>query len=131
MSPSEALNTKPGNDKATILIVDDENGIREFLCTYLKSKSFKVLSAASGEDALHVWEQERDHIRLLLTDVVMPGINGKDLADKLRAERPDLRVIFMSGYLPEEIAEETLGSTFFKKPFHPAELLDAIREALH
>jgi two-component system, cell cycle sensor histidine kinase and response regulator CckA len=131
MSPSEALNTKPGNDKTVILVVDDENGIREFLCTYLKSKSFSVLSASSGEDALQLWEHERDRVQLLLTDIVMPGINGKDLADKLRSDRPDLRVIFMSGYLPEEIAEETLGSTFFKKPFHPVELLDAIREALH
>src|SRR5688572_22032560 len=131
MSPAEALNTKPGNDRSVILLVDDENGIREFLCTYLKSKSFKVLSAASGEDALRVWSETADSIDLLLTDIVMPGINGKDLADRLRGERPDLRVIFMSGYLPEEIAEETLGATFFKKPFHPAELLEAIRACLH
>jgi FixJ family two-component response regulator len=66
-----------------------------------------------------------------LTDVVMPGINGKDLADRLKEERAELEVIFMSGYLPEDIAEETLGSTFFKKPFHPVELLHAIRTALH
>jgi two-component system cell cycle sensor histidine kinase/response regulator CckA len=131
MSPAEALNTQPGNDKSVVLVVDDENGIREFLCTYLKSKSFVVLSAESGEDALRIWAEEDGRIDLLLTDVVMPGINGKDLADRLQSERPDLRVIFMSGYLPEAIAEETLGSTFFKKPFHPAELLEAIREILH
>jgi FixJ family two-component response regulator len=60
----------------------------------------------------------------------MPGINGKDLADRLRVECPTLRVIFMSGYLPEEIAEETLGGIFFKKPFHPADLLQAVRETV-
>lgn len=131
MSPSEALNTKPGNDKAVVLVVDDENGIREFLFTYLSSKSFRVLVAGSGEEALEVWASHKNDIDLLLTDVVMPGINGKDLADRLKDDRPDLKVIFMSGYLPEEIAEETLGSTFFKKPFHPVELLAAIRQALH
>lgn len=131
MSPSEALNTKPGNDKAVILVVDDENGIRDFLCTYLTSKSFRVLPASSGEEALEVWAERKGEIDLLLTDVVMPGINGKDLADRLKEERPDLNVIFMSGYLPEEIAEETLGARFFKKPFHPVELLAAIRSALH
>lgn len=131
MSPAEALNTKPGNDKSVILVVDDENGIREFLCTYLRSKSFKVLAAACGEEALQVWSENLGEIDLLLTDVVMPGLNGKDLADRLRKECPGLRVIFMSGYLPEEIAEEALGSSFFKKPFHPAELLQAIRESLH
>jgi two-component system, cell cycle sensor histidine kinase and response regulator CckA len=131
MSPAEALNTVPGNDKWVILVVDDENGIREFLCTYLKSKSFKVLSAASGEDAMRIWDDEDGKIDLLLTDVVMPGINGKDLADRLKSQRPDLSIIFMSGYLPEEIAEEALGDRFFKKPFHPTELLEAIRETLH
>jgi DNA-binding response OmpR family regulator len=130
MSPSEALNTTPGNDKAVVLVVDDESGIRDFLCTYLKSKSFCVLPAASGEAALELWADRRDEIDLVLTDVVMPGINGKDMADRMKRERPGLKVIFMSGYLPEEIAEETLGSTFFKKPFHPIELLEAIRMAL-
>ncbi len=130
MTPAEALNTQPGNAKSVILVVDDEKGIREFLCTYLKSKSFKVLTAGSGEEALDLWQEEGASIDLLLTDIVMPGINGKDLADRLKQERPDLRIIFMSGYLPEEIAEETLGGTFFKKPFQPSELLDAIRNAI-
>jgi two-component system, cell cycle sensor histidine kinase and response regulator CckA len=131
MGPAEALNTKPGNGKHVILVVDDESGIRDFLSTYLRSKSFKVHSAESGEQALRIWDQEKGRIDLLLTDVVMPGINGKDLADRLRLECPTLRVIFMSGYLPEEIAEQTLGAVFFKKPFHPNELLTTIREILH
>lgn len=113
-----------------ILVVDDESGIRDFLHTYLTSKSFKVIAAGSGEEALDLWADHKEEINLVLTDVVMPGINGKDMAERMREERPDLKVIFMSGYLPEEIAEETLGSTFFKKPFHPVELLEAIRQGL-
>jgi DNA-binding response OmpR family regulator len=130
MSPSEALNTTPGNHKTVILVVDDESGIRDFLQTYLTSKSFKVIAAASGEEALDLWAEQKDEIDLVLTDVVMPGINGKDMAERMREEKRGLKVIFMSGYLPEEIAEETLGSTFFKKPFHPIELLEAIRQGL-
>lgn len=131
MSPAEALNTKPSNGRRVILVVDDEIGIREFLATYLSSKDFKVLTADCGATALYVWEEEEKRIDLLLTDIVMPGINGKLLAERMVAEKPDLNVIFMSGFLPQEIAEETLNHKFFKKPFHPAELLEAIREALH
>ena len=131
MSPAEALNTKPRNGRNVILIVDDESGIREFLATYLSSKDFKVLTAASAEDAMRVWQDHLSEIDLLITDIVMPGMNGKDLATHLRMERPSLKVIFMSGYLPEEVAEEALDGIFFKKPFHPAELLVAIQQSLH
>lgn len=131
MSPAEALNTKPGNGKRVILIVDDEPGIRDFLATYLTHKNFKVLTADCAATALHVWEENGKKVDLLLTDVIMPGINGKVLAERMMQEKPELKVIFMSGYLPQEIAEETSGFTFFKKPFHPGELLEAIRNALH
>lgn len=131
MSPAEALNTKPGNGKKVVLVVDDESGIREFLAVYLTSKDFKVLTADCGATALYVWEDQGKRIDLLVTDIVMPGINGKVLAERLLAEKPELKVIFMSGYLPREIAEETLNHTFFKKPFHPSELLEAIRKVLH
>jgi two-component system cell cycle sensor histidine kinase/response regulator CckA len=131
MSPAEALNTTPRKAEYVILVVDDEVGIREFLAAYLESKDFKVLMAACGEEALELWAEWRDRIELLITDIVMPGINGKVLSEKLVAEKPSLKVIFMSGYLPEEIAEETLEGTFFKKPFHPFELLEAIRASAH
>lgn len=131
MSPAEAFKTKPGNGKHVILVVDDESGIREFLATYLTNKSFKVLTADCAATALHVWEENEKKVDLLLTDVIMPGINGKLLAERMIREKPSLKVIFMSGYLPQEIAEETSGFTFFKKPFHPGELLEAIRTALH
>jgi two-component system, cell cycle sensor histidine kinase and response regulator CckA len=131
MSPAEALNTQPGNPQRVIMVVDDESGIREFLAAYLQSKDFKVFTAASAEEACRLWPQIRSDVDLLITDIIMPGMNGKLLAEKLQEDNPGLEVIFMSGYLPEEIAEETLGGTFFRKPFHPHELLKAIREALH
>jgi two-component system cell cycle sensor histidine kinase/response regulator CckA len=131
MSPAEAMNTAPGNGHLKILVVDDERAICDFLATYLKTKNFKVLTACSGEDALDVWEEHNKKFDLLLTDVVMPGINGKALADRLRAEKPGLKVIFMSGFLPEEVDEEIIGEVFLNKPFPPGELLQAIRSVMH
>lgn len=112
-----------------ILIVDDESGIRDFLGAYLRANDFKVVAAASGEEALELWEEHRTEIQVVITDIVMPGINGKALADRLRARLPQLPVIFMSGYLPEEIAEDALDGVFFKKPFTPGDLLEAVRSA--
>jgi DNA-binding NtrC family response regulator len=131
MTAAEALNTKPGNHRSVILVVEDEPGIREFLCTYLTSKSFKVLTAPDAERALEIWQARSGEIDLLLTDMVMPGLNGKELAAKLLIDRPELKVIYMSGYSPCEYSGETPSGIFFKKPFHPVELLETIREILH
>jgi two-component system cell cycle sensor histidine kinase/response regulator CckA len=131
MSPAEALNTTPDKRKNVILVVDDEPGIREFLAAYLNTKDFKVFTAASAEDALNQWPDLRDQVNLLITDIVMPGMNGKALAGELLKDKPDLKIIFMSGYLPEDIAEETLTGTFFKKPFNPNEFLETVRKILH
>jgi two-component system, cell cycle sensor histidine kinase and response regulator CckA len=113
-----------------ILIVDDEGGIREFLKTFLQAKDFEVISASSGEEALDLWNEHGAEIDLVITDIVMPGIDGKTLADRLRANRRDLPIIFISGYVPEEIAEETLDGAFFKKPFSPLDLLNTMEELL-
>jgi two-component system cell cycle sensor histidine kinase/response regulator CckA len=131
MSPAEAMNTTPSNGRKIILVVDDEQGIRDFLATYLKTKNFKVFAAASGPEAIKVWEEQDGHVHLLLTDMIMPGMNGKQLADQLEAQKPGLKVIFMSGFLPQEIGEEYLNHLFLKKPFHPNELMEAIGLELH
>ncbi|MGV3774519.1 MAG: response regulator [Verrucomicrobiales bacterium] len=129
MSPAQAMLTTPNGSKKTILVVDDEPGIREFLDTFLKSKSFRVLLAEDGLDAMQVWSSQRDNIDILLTDIVMPGMAGTDLAQRLLEAKPTLKVLYMSGYLPVEIAEEQLsGFKFLRKPFHPSELLNALRE---
>jgi two-component system, cell cycle sensor histidine kinase and response regulator CckA len=113
-----------------ILVVDDESGIREFLKTLLLTRDFQVISAGSGEEALELWNEHGTKIDLVITDIVMPGIDGKTLADRLRASQPKLPIIFISGYLPERIAEATLDGPFFKKPFGPFELLGKVEEML-
>src|SRR5688572_14545196 len=120
MSPAEAFNTKPGNSQRVILVVDDESGIGEFLAAYLQSKDFKVFTAASAEEALNLWGEIRSKVSLLITDIIMPGLNGKLLAEKLMAEKPTLKVIFMSGYLPEEVAEEKSWRQLLPKAISPA-----------
>ena len=131
MSPAQAFNSKPGNGKHLILVVDDEPGMREFLSLYLRSKNFQVLLAADPVAATEHWEKHRGKIELLLTDVVMPNMNGKELADLFLKECPDLKVIFMSGFLPQDLPEEDLPFPVFKKPFHPSDLLKTIHELLH
>lgn len=110
-----------------ILIADDECGIREFLAAYLRANSFEVLPVGSAEEALRAWEERRDEVELLITDMVMAGLDGKTLADRLRSEAPSLPVIFMSGHLPEDISEQMLDGAFFKKPFSATELLATVK----
>jgi DNA-binding NtrC family response regulator len=129
MSPAQAMQTTPNGSKKTILVVDDEQGIRDFLLIFLKSKSFRVLTAQDAQEAISIWEREKDHIDILLTDIVMPGMTGADLGARLLGEKPSLKVLYMSGYLPTEIAHEQLsGHPFLRKPFHPNELLTTLRE---
>ena len=109
-----------------ILIVDDEPGIRDFLEVFFRGKGYPVVTAASAEEALDRWEEQQSEINAVITDIVMPGMDGKMLGEKLRAERSDLPVFYMSGYLPEEIAVETLNGPFFKKPFNPLDLANEV-----
>jgi two-component system cell cycle sensor histidine kinase/response regulator CckA len=112
-----------------ILVVDDEPGMREFLAAFFRAYDLQVFTAASAEEALSIWEKKASEINAVVTDIVMPGMNGKALAEKLRSDRPTLKIIFMSGYLPAEIAEEALDGVFFKKPFNPSDLLAALQDA--
>ena len=105
----------------TILLVEDEEMLREFVSTALTSLGYHVLSAANGQEALEVWATKRADIDLLLTDVVMPeSISGRDLAHKLIMEKPDLKVIFTSGYSAELIGpefEQEKEHGFLSKPY--------------
>ena len=112
-----------------ILVVDDEPGMREFLAAFFRAHDLPVLTAGTAEEALNVWEKKAAEINTVVTDIVMPGMNGKALAERLRSDRPTLKIIFMSGYLPAEIAEEALDGVFFKKPFNPSDLLTAVQSA--
>ena len=120
-----------GNE--TILLVEDESAVRELTHMILSGRGYSVLEALNPQDAERLAESYGSEIHLLLTDVVMPGISGRDLARKLTARHPNLRVLYMSGYTYNVIAEDgTLeeGLSFLQKPFTPQILTQKVRETL-
>lgn len=121
-------------EKVTILVVEDEEMLREFVGEALGIHGYRVLTAANGRDALKVWSEHRDEIDLLLTDVVMPeSMSGRQLAHTLIVEKPDLKVIFTSGYSAEllgEDFEQEKRYRFLPKPYLPDRLASAIAEHL-
>jgi CheY-like chemotaxis protein len=118
----------------TILVVEDEDAVRLLVVNLLERHGYTVLQAASGVDALEVWQRARDQIDLLLTDLVMPGgVTGRELAERLRADRPALEVVYTSGYSTEETGPgEALidGLNFVQKPYRPDKLMRTIRDQL-
>ncbi len=117
----------------TILIVDDNASIRQLIVETLKPLGYNCLEAASGEDAISVIRKYSGKIHLLLTDVVMPGMSGRELAEKIRKERPDVKVIFMSGYTEDIIAHHGVlekGINYISKPLTPVTLTKKIRIVL-
>ena len=113
---------------ATILVVDDQAATLKVARILLESFGYEVLAAANGQEAMILFRRHQQQIRLLLTDVVMPDITGPQLAERLRRINPDMRVIYMSGYPAEELRGP--GVLFLAKPFNPAGLSKAVREAL-
>jgi len=117
----------------TILVTEDEASVRNMLQVMLKSAGYKVLTAENAENAYDVYHSSNGKIDLLVTDVIMPGGSGRSLHEKLKSERPDLKVLYISGYTDEIIAGHGIleeGFHFLQKPFTRAELLQKIREVL-
>jgi PAS domain S-box-containing protein len=117
----------------TILLVEDEDAVRGLLREVLEAAGYTVLQAASGAEALRVSRAHAGTVDLLLTDVVMPGMGGREVAMLLAAERPGLRVLFASGYTAEVIARQGVlepGTDLIHKPFTPDALLRRVRERL-
>jgi CheY-like chemotaxis protein len=118
----------------TILVVEDETPVRELVCRLLAGYGYKVLPAESGARALQLWQDCRSQVDLLLTDLVMPDrLNGRELADKFRVDRPELKVIFTSGYSVDVVGKDFVlqkGLRYLQKPFDPQKLAGAIRECL-
>ena len=122
-----------GGDE-TILVVEDERPVRELVAHLLQNHGYKIWQAASGHDALGVWQEHKDEIELLLTDLVMPGdMNGHDLAEKLHAEQPNLKVIFTSGYSADIVGKNFKlepDLNFLQKPYPPQTLALTVRRCL-
>jgi CheY-like chemotaxis protein len=111
----------------TILLVEDEDGVRRVVETMLKRHGYQVLSSASYKDALAAAERHRGVIHLLITDMVMPGMSGRKMAECLVAGRPDMKVLYVSGYGDAKAQTDT---HFLQKPFSTEELATKIRELL-
>ena len=117
----------------TILVVEDDQAVRDLTERMLTSAGYSVVSAESGEQALRVCEERSQDIVLVVTDVVMPHIGGRELADLLRSKRPEVRILYMSGYSDETITDQGVlgqGDDFVIKPFGREQLLRAVRQAL-
>jgi signal transduction histidine kinase len=117
----------------TVLVVEDEAGVRELACKFLSVKGYNVLEAEGGPEALEVARRHSGMIHLLLSDMVMPKMSGTELAARLRAIRPDIRIAFMSGY--SEFSNGDLSKNFpetlvLQKPFSPVSLVEIVRDAL-
>jgi CheY-like chemotaxis protein len=122
-----------GKGHETILLVEDEPAVRELTRMVLSERGYSVIEAQNPEDAVRLARKHGAEIHLLLTDVVMPGMSGHDLAKRLTAQHPNLRVLYMSGYTYNVFAENgTLedGISFLQKPFTPKALAQRVREAL-
>jgi signal transduction histidine kinase len=117
--------------RETVLVAEDEDAVREFAVESLQRHGYQVIAAPSGEEALKVASTHDGAIHLLLSDVVMPGMKGPELAKRLRALRPGLRVLLMSGYAADVVTSDDLkDAALVPKPFSPASLSRAVRNAL-
>jgi signal transduction histidine kinase/FixJ family two-component response regulator len=128
------VDTALRSGRETILVAEDEDTLREMVVQVLKIQGYTVLQAASGRDALEVWEQANRPVDLLLTDMVMPGgIMGSDLAERLSSQSPRLKVIYTSGYSPGMAGKDAShleGRNFLPKPYSIGKLAQFVRECL-
>jgi CheY-like chemotaxis protein len=123
----------PAGGQETILLAEDEEGVRKFVRSMLEKQGYTVLAAANTDEALAIAAQNQDAIELLLTDVIMPQMNGTELAERIQAWKPGLNVLFMSGYtdramrLQDRLAKN---AAFIQKPFTPNALAEKVRGIL-
>lgn len=133
VSPPLPTHTEAAGGSETVLLVEDENLVRKLVRTILESRGYLVLEAPGGEEAFHICRSYQEPIHLLITDVVMPKMKGKEVADRLRSIYPEMKVLFVSGYTSDMIDQHGIlesGTHFLQKPFAPVDLLNRVRELL-
>jgi hypothetical protein len=117
----------------TVLVVEDEPAVRELIVRILNKHSFDVLQAEGGDSALRASDEHPGRIDVLLTDVIMPGMSGAELAERLSSRRPGTRILYMSGYTDDVIGEHGVlpeHTEFLHKPFNASQLVKRIRDVM-
>jgi signal transduction histidine kinase len=131
-SPSGLLKAPVGTE--TVLLVEDEDRVRALARLTLASSGYTVLEARDGQEALDLCQREQGTIHLVVTDIIMPNLSGRELADRLAALRPGIKVLFLSGYPEDAVLRQGVtageGRAFLQKPFTPAVLARRVREVL-
>jgi signal transduction histidine kinase len=125
--------TRAVRGSETVLLVEDENAVRALIRSTLQANGYTVLEAHHGKHAIQIYEQHKGPIHLLVTDVVMPEMSGRELAEHLKTSRPNMKVLFMSGYTDKAIVnhgELDPDTAFLQKPFTPDALARMVREVL-
>ncbi|MEO8368472.1 MAG: response regulator [Candidatus Solibacter sp.] len=121
------------NGDETLLVVEDQADVRRMTLSMLRSKGYRLLDAANADEALKISAAHDGRIDLLITDVIMPGLNGRQLADRMLQQRPELKILYMSGYVSSVISLDGSGEPdveYLRKPFSGIELSTKIREVL-
>ena len=129
-TPSDLPGSRPGH---VVLVVDDEQGLRDLVCRTLRAEGYRTLEAAHGGEALKMVETGPEAIDLVVTDVVMPGMDGRELGRRLARSRPTLPILYMSAYEVNDIFQRgSPGSSapFLQKPFPRDGLINSVEQLL-
>jgi CheY-like chemotaxis protein len=129
----EQISSRSANGSETILVVEDQPALRDLVRRVLEQKGYRVLDAPNGEQAVHAAESSDRPIQLVITDVVMPGMNARAMADRIRGVWPTVRVLYMSGYHDDDVMLRSLATAkvdFLQKPFLPYDLAEKVRTVL-
>ncbi len=131
---SKTITEKNCRGNETVLVVEDEPQLRAMVCGVLKQNGYRTLEASCGPEAIPLFKENADKIAVVLTDMVMPGnMNGRELGEILHKDKPDLRIIYTSGYSPEMFSKDSVlkpGLNFLQKPYHPSALAKMVRDCL-
>lgn len=123
----------PSRGSETVLLVEDEDDVRRLVSRILTGQGYRVMEAANGRDALLLSENHSGLIQLMVTDVIMPEMTGKQLVERLQPLRPEMRVLFMSGYSAAVITDKGIlepSAAYLSKPFTPQVLAEKVRQVL-
>jgi len=117
----------------TLLLVEDEDQVRKFIGTVLKKYGYKILTASNGKSAEHLFQEHRSEIDLVITDLIMPEMNGVELAKRINAMDNSTRILFISGYTDDHLSDHEMVDphiNYLQKPFSASDLMKMIRSIL-